>query len=367
MHGTVKGRSDAGEGVVAGRPTLRRLPSVIIPGAAVLLAFAAGAVLIALAGVSPLRAYADLLRGAFGSKNNIAETLVKTTPLLLAGLGMALAYRGRIMNIGAQGQILLGAVGATYVGLYMGQWWPPAGIPMAILAGFLLGALWAGIAGVLKLKFGASELITTLMLNYIAIQLVSYLIGGPWKDPKSVNPFTALITPGARLPVLVAGTRLHAGIIVALLATLALWYVFRHTVYGFQLAVAGANVKAAAYSGIRTGRLILGTMLLSGGLAGLAGACELAGLHYRLLDGISATYGYTAIAIALLGKGRPFGVLAAAFLFAALTVGGDGMQQTARVPVQVIMIIEGLVLLFLLGSEFFQARRRVAERKAQEA
>ena len=157
MHGTVKGRSDAGEGVVAGRPTLRRLPSVIIPGAAVLLAFAAGAVLIALAGVSPLRAYADLLRGAFGSKNNIAETLVKTTPLLLAGLGMALAYRGRIMNIGAQGQILLGAVGATYVGLYMGQWWPPAGIPMAILAGFLLGALWAGIAGVLKLKFGASD------------------------------------------------------------------------------------------------------------------------------------------------------------------------------------------------------------------
>jgi ABC-type uncharacterized transport system permease subunit len=338
----------------------------LIPVAAGALAFVVGAGLIALANVSPLRAYADLLGGAFGSRNSIAETLVKTTPLLLAGLGMAIAYRGRIMNIGAEGQILLGAVGATYVGLYMGQLSPIAGIPLALLAGFVLGALWAGIAALTKLRFGASELITTLMLNYIAIGLVGYLIAGPWKDPASPNPFTALITPGVRLPVLLAGTRLHAGILVALLATLASWFVLRHTVYGYQLGVVGASPRTAEYSGIRTGRLLLGTMLLSGGLAGLAGACELAGLHYRLLGGLSAGYGYTAIAIALLGRGKPIGVLIAAFLFAALTVGGDGMQQNSRVPVQVVLIIQGLLLLFILGGETLRARRKVAASKAEE-
>lgn len=333
--------------------------------AAVLLAFVVGAGLIALANVSPLRAYADLVRGAFGSRHGIAETLVKTTPLLLAGLGMAIAYRGRIMNIGAEGQIVLGAIGAGYVGLFMGNLSPVAGIALAMLAGFLLGALWAGIAAVGRLRFGASELITTLMLNYVAIGLLGYLISGPWKDPRSVNPFTAMIAPGVRLPVLLADTRLHAGIFVALLATVAAWYLLQHTVYGYQLGVVGANPKAAAYSGIHTGRLLLGTMLISGGLAGLAGACEVAGLHYRLLGGLSAGYGYTAIAIALLGKGKPFGVLAAAFLFAALTVGGDGMQQSSRVPVQVIMIIQGLILLFILGGGLFRARRKLAESKAE--
>jgi ABC-type uncharacterized transport system permease subunit len=167
--------------------------------------------------------------------------------------------------------------------------------------------------------------------------------------------------------VLMSGTRLHAGIILAVLATAVLSYVLRHTVYGFQLGVVGANPKAASYSGIHSNRVILGTMLLSGGLAGLAGVSELAGLHYRLLGGLSAGYGYTAIAIALLGRGKPFGVLAAAFLFAALTVGGDGMQQSSSVPVQVVMIIEGLLLLFILGSEVFRARRKLADSKREGA
>jgi ABC-type uncharacterized transport system permease subunit len=352
-------------GMVGKRRTFGRLLTALIPVAAMLLAFLVGAVLISLAGVSPLRAYADLLEGAFGSKNSVAETLVKMT--LLAGLGTAVAYRARLVNIGAEGQIYMGAIAAAYVGLFMGKLSPLAGIPLVILAGFTFGAIWAGLAALARLKFGANELITTLMLNYVAIQIVSYLIGGPWKDPSSINAITAVITPGARLPTLVGGTRLHAGLIVALLATLGVWYLLRHTVYGFRLTVAGANPQAAEYSGMHTGPMILGTMLLSGGLAGIAGACEMAGLHYRLLDGLSSGYGYTAIAIALLGKGQPLGVLAAAFLFAALTVGGDGMQQASHVPVQVIMIIEGLVLLFILGSEVFRARRRLAERKRESA
>ena len=363
----MKERLGAGTPAGGQRRRGRRPPADLIPVAAVLLAFLVGAGLIALAGVSPLRAYADLLRGAFGSRNAIAETLVKTTPLLLAGLGTAVAFRGKIVNIGAEGQILMGAVGATYVGLYMGQLSPVAGVLLAGSAGFVLGALWVGIAAALKLRFGASELITTLMLNYVAIEIVDYLISGPWKDPKSYNAFTALIAPAVRLPVLLPGTRLHAGLLLALLATVALSYVLRHTVYGFQLNVVGANPKAASYSGIHGSRVILGTMLLSGGLAGLAGVSELAGLHYRLLGGLSAGYGYTAIAIALLGRGKPFGVLAAAFLFAALTVGGDGMQQGSAVPVQVVMIIEGLLLLFILGSEVFRARRRLVESKGEGA
>lgn len=367
MYRALKTRLGAGSGAGGEQRPGWRPPADLIPVAAVLLAFMAGAGLIALAGVSPLRAYANLLLGAFGSRNAIAETLVKTTPLLLAGLGTAVAFRGRIVNIGAEGQILMGAVGATYVGLYMGQLTPVAGILLAITTGFVLGALWVGIAAALKLRFGASELITTLMLNYIAIELVGFLIAGPWKDPKAFNPFTALIAPAVRLPVLMSGTRLHAGIILALLATAVLSYVLRHTVYGFQLGVVGANPKAASYSGIHNSRVILGTMLLSGGLAGLAGVSELAGLHYRLLGGLSAGYGYTAIAIALLGRGKPFGVLAAAFLFAALTVGGDGMQQSSAVPVQVVMIIEGLLLLFVLGSEVFRARRKLADSKREGA
>lgn len=236
----------------------------LAPLLALAAALAIGAVLIALAGVSPLSAYAALLRAVAGSRNGIAETLVKTVPLLLAGLGTSIAYRGRLLNIGAEGQIYMGAVGAAYVGLFLGRLPAGLGIPLSLAAGFAAGGLWALLAALAKVKFKASELISSLMLTYIAIQVVSFLTAGPWKDPASTNAFTAEIAPGARLPVILSGTRLHAGLFVAAAAVLLLWFVQRHTVFGFQLSILGANDQVAEYGGIHPGRLSLLVMLISG-------------------------------------------------------------------------------------------------------
>ena len=330
---------------------------VAIPVLAVLAALAIGALLILLAGKSPLTAYRALFRSAFGNRNAWAETLVKMTPLLLAGMGTAVSLRARIFNIGAEGQIFMGALGAAAVGLFFGN--PPLiiGIPLMAAAGFVAGGIWGGIAGFLKQKFQANEIIVTLMLNYIAIEIVSFMVGGPWRDPVGTEPFTARFSNGTILPIILSKTRLHGGIIIALIAAVVIWWVIRYTTYGYRITVTGVNPEAARYGGIKTGRLILITMFISGGLAGLAGATEVSGVHRRLLESFSPGYGYTAIAIALLGRGKPAGVTLAAFLFAALVIGTNGMQDFVGVPVSIVFIIEGLVLIFILASEVFQRRR----------
>lgn len=341
-----------------------RFVSLLILVLAVLAAFAIGAVLIALSGTSPVTAYQALLHSAFGSRNNWGETLVKMVPLLLAGLGTAVALRARLFNIGAEGQLYMGALGAAFVGLFLGDLPAVLGIPLVLVAGFIAGGVWGGIAGFLKQRYQANEIIVTLMLNYVGIQIVSFLVSGPWRDPQATEAFTARFAPGTLLPVVLSGTRLHLGIAVALLAAVVLWWVMHHTVLGYQITVAGANEDAARYAGIKTGRLILITMVISGGLAGLAGVGEVAGLHHRVLAGFSPGYGYTAIAVAMLGRQEPLGVALAAFLFAALVIGVNGMQDLTGVPVSLVYIIEGLVLLFVLGSEILrqrQARRMLGD------
>jgi simple sugar transport system permease protein len=349
---------------LTGLAASRRWPrwrALLIPVLAVLCAFAIGGVLILLAGKPPLTAYRAMIHSAFGTRNNWGETLVKMVPLLLAGLGTALAFRARIFNIGAEGQIYMGALGAAVVGLFLGDLPAVLGIPLVLTAGFVGGGLWGGIAGWLKKQFQANEIIVTLMMNYIAIAFVSYLLSGPWRDPAGTEPFTARLAEGTWLPVILPGTRLHAGLVVALLAAVALWWVLRNTVYGYQITVAGANNEAARYGGIRTGRLIVLTMFLSGGLAGLAGVGEVAGVHKRVIESFSPGYGYTAIAIAMLGGADPLGVVVAAFLFAALVIGVNGMQDLVGVPVSIVFIIEGLVLLFVLGSEHLRRKRLIPE------
>lgn len=342
-----------------------RLTSFFIPVLAVLAAFAIGAILIAISGVAPLQAYQAMLHSAFGNRNNWGETLVKMVPLLLAGLGTAVSLRARIFNIGAEGQIYIGALGAGFVGLFLGDLPAVLGIPLLLIAGFVAGGLWGGLAGFLKQRYQANEIIVTLMLNYVAIQIVSFLVSGPWRDPRGTEAFTARFSAGTLLPVVLPGTRLHLGIVVAILAVVAVWWMVHHTVLGYQITVAGANELAARYGGIQTGRLILITMLISGGLAGLAGAGEVAGLHHRVLANFSPGYGYTAIAIAMLGRQEPLGVALAAFLFAALVIGINGMQDLTGVPVALVFIIEGLVLLFVLGTELLrqkQASRLMGDR-----
>lgn len=342
-----------------------RVPPGVFPVAGLVLALVAGGLLIAASGFPPLKAYAAMLESAFGSTNGIGETLVKTSPLLLAGLGVAVAFKGNVINIGAEGQIYMGAIGATYVGLFMGDLRPVVGIPLGLLAGFLMGAIWGGAASFFKLRFGANEIIVTLMMNYVAIEIAKYLINGPWRDPAHTEPFSAPIAEGTKLPYLLHGTRLHAGIIVAVIATAILWWVLKNTVYGYQLNVLGANVRTAEYAGVKTARLILLTMIISGGLCGLAGVSELSGVHHRLIEELSPGYGYTAIAIALLGRFKPWSIMVSAVLFAGLAVGVQGMQQAAGVPVSAALILQGLVLLFVVAGIMVQQRQEIAAQKRE--
>lgn len=323
---------------------------------AILLAFLGGALLIGLSGYNPLEAYLALLRGSFGNINSIAEVLLKTTPLLLAALGLTISSRAQVISIGAEGQIYLGAMGAAWVGLFLGPLPASVAIPLCMVIGAILGALWGGIAGWLKVKMNANEIIVTLMMNYIAIEYVRYLVNGPWRDPNSVEPFTAQITRGAWLPVLVPGTRLHVGLLVALAMVLLFWWLLRRTTLGYQLTVCGASPTAAEANGINGKRMIILAMLISGGMAGLAGSIELMGVHHRLIEEVSPSYGFTAIIISVLGRGKPVRVLFAAFLFAVLTVGADGMRRSMGIPVAVGLILQALVLLFALGSEIYERR-----------
>lgn len=339
------------------KPILRapRASSAMLP-LAILLALVCGALLLALSGYSPIEAYAALLRGSFGNLNAIAGVLVKTTPLLLAALGLTISNRAQVISIGAEGQIYLGAMGAAAVALFMGALPAYIAIPLCMAAGILIGALWGGIAGWLKVRMNANEVIVTLMMNYIAIELVHYLVNGPWRDPNSVEPYSALITDGAYLPTLIPRTRLHVGILIALAMVVVFWWVLRRTTLGYQLTVCGANPDAAEANGINSRRMIVISMLISGGMAGLAGAVELMGVHHRLIEEVSPEYGFTAIIIAVLGRGKPVRVLFAALFFAVLTTGADGMRLTMGIPASIGSILQALVLLFALGSEIFEQR-----------
>jgi simple sugar transport system permease protein len=312
-------------------------------------ALVCGAILILLAGANPVAGYLALVSGAFGSLNSIAEVFVKATPLTLAGLGVALAFRAGYWNIGAEGQIFMGALGATFVGLNVGGWPASVALPATIAVGFLTGAIWGLIPGVLRVRLGASEIITTIMFNYIAILLVNYFITGPLKESEGFLPETDPIASAAVLPRLFPPTRLHAGVLIAVVAAGFLYWLMIRSTFGFRVRMVGMNPEAARYAGVSVARTWVVVSLLAGGLAGLAGMAEVAGVHRRLIEDISGGYGFTAIVVALLGWLHPVGVALAAILFAALRVGADAMQRAIGVPVTLVYIIQALVILFILA------------------
>ncbi len=339
-----------------------RWVNVVVPVASIVLGLITGALLIWANGVNPFVAYKAMAVGAFGSKYALGETLVKTIPLILAALGVSIAFRMQLWNIGAEGQLHMGAIAAGGVALFLPQRIP--GIPpwgwIAIITavGFIAGALWALIPGALKAYLNVNEIITTLMLNYVAILWLDYVVNVPWKDPASLGfPLTAIFPKELWLPktpglfFLTPRHRVHLGLVFGIVAAILLYIFVTRSKWGFEVEVIGRNQKAARYAGMTIARNILIVMAISGGLAGIAGMAEVTGIIHRLQHQISPGYGYTAIIIAWLAKLHPIAILLVAFLFGALLVAGDQLQISMGLPMAISFILQGLILFFVLGGE----------------
>ncbi len=343
-----------------------KVNAVLVPLLAVFTALVLGALIIMAAGGDPLAAYKGLFQGAFGSTRSLSETTVWATPYIFAGLAVALAFKGGLFNIGAEGQLALGAVAAAWVGYVLpdllGVTLPAViHIPLAVGAGMLAGGIWGAIPGWLKARTGGHEVINTIMMNYIALNMTSYLLNGPMKDPNPLNVVarTPEIAEAARIPPVIAGYRFHWGFILALGVAGLVWWLLQKTTLGFEIRTAGANPDAAHYAGVNVPRTIVLSMVLSGMLAGLAGAIEVTALNYRHELGFSVGYGFDAIAIALLGKTHPVGVVLASLLWAAMRNGATRMQFLTQIPVDVISVIQALILLFVAADAIIRWLYRV--------
>jgi simple sugar transport system permease protein len=365
-----------------------------------LAAFAIGAIILLLQGVNPLQAYTVMFSGAFGSKNGLADTLVKATPLLLVALGIAISFRGGMINIGAEGQLIVGALLTTYLGVTLGETMPALlVILICVLAGAAMGGFWGAIPGYLKARLGVNEILSTIMLNQIAIQVGFFLLRGPMIDPAELAagtniPHSARLAKALDLPrftdiakwlgftksakelglsgytaelygLLVEPTRLHAGFIFALIMAVLVYIFLWRTTIGYRIRAVGLNPHAARYAGINVPRTMILSMTLSGAMAGLAGAVEILGLHHRMFEplAVSAGYGFSGIVAALFGKLHPLGIIPSSILFGGLLVGGDKMQRAVQVPQVLITAILGLVVLFVVSTDYFvrqRASRRVS-------
>jgi simple sugar transport system permease protein len=312
------------------------------------------AVLLAVTGVNPLRAYLEILRGAFGSPNAIAECLVYATPITFTALSVILCFRCGLWNIGADGQLYFGAIAAVGIGFNTMSLPGALVLPAMLVAGFAAGAAYAAIPAFLRLRFGSSEVIVTIMMNFLATTFAVYLIGGPWAS--GITPATGPIVSSGVLPIIIPGTRLSASFIIALLAAAILSRVLSSSVFGFQVRTIGQNINAAKYAGIRVSRTMFLSFAAGGGLAGLAGFGEVAGIYHNLPAGLSPGFGYTGIVVALLAKLNPVRAVVVAFLLGALNVGADSMQRALGVPVSIVAIMEGLLILLILAARLIARR-----------
>jgi len=342
--------------------------AMLVPFLAVFTAIVIGGLVIAAVGGDPFAAYLGLFQGAFGSVKALSETAVWATPYIFAGLAVAVAFKGGLFNIGAEGQLALGAVASAWVGYalpgMLGVDLPIyIHLPLAVLAGMFFGMLWGAIPGALKAYTGAHEVINTIMMNYIALNLVSFLLNGPMKDKNPLNVIarTPEIAVNARIPVIFDGLRVHWGFILALVVAFLIWWLLWKTTLGFEIRTVGLNPDAAKYAGINYKRIMTLTLALSGMLAGLAGAIEVTALNYRHELGFSTGYGFDAIAIALLGRTHPAGVVLAAILFAAMRNGATRMQFMTQIPVDIISVIQALILLFVAADAIVRYIYRIRQ------
>jgi simple sugar transport system permease protein len=385
-------------GKISKNVRLGRLLDILVPFIAVAAALAVGAIILLLQDTNPLTAYGTMLNGAFTNKNGLADTMVKMIPLLLVALGVAIAFRGGVINIGAEGQLIVGAVLTTYVGLQLGDKLPGAVvIIIALVAGTLMGGFWAAIPGYLKARLGVNEILSTIMMNQIAIQIAFYLLRGPMIDPAELEagtniPHSARLPQSTDLPrftdmakwigldksaddlgltgfaaelygLFVEPTRLHFGLIIAIVMAILVYIFLWRTTIGYRIRAVGLNQDASRYAGINVRRYIVLSMTLGGMFAGLAGAVEILGLHHRMFEpqAVSAGYGFSGIVVALFGSLHPLGIIPSALLFGGLLVGGDKMQRAIQVPQVLITVILGMVVLFVVSADIL-VRRRASRR-----
>ena len=335
---------------------------LLVPLLAIFTALVIGALIIFATGTDVIKAYRGLFLGAFGGFDALANTLVEATPFIFAGLAVALGFKCGLFNIGAEGQLAMGAMAAAVAGYAITGLPAFVHLPLAILIGTLGGALWGAIPGYLRGKTGAHEVIVTIMLNYIAISLTDYLIKGPFLDKTSSAPQTPVIQQSAELPFLFgANYRLHAGFILAIVMAFAIWWLLNKTTIGFEIRTVGSNPDAAQYAGMSITRNFVLAMALSGGLAGLAGVSQVLGLQHRLQASFSAGYGFDSIAVALLARSNPIAVIPAALFWGALRQGAGLMQTESGISKDIINIIQALVIVFIAADQiirwFYRVRR----------
>jgi simple sugar transport system permease protein len=378
-----------------------RMINTLLPLIAVLGALLLGAIVLVSLDKNPAEAYWEMITGAFTNKNGLADTLVKAIPLMLVGLGIVIAFRASVINIGAEGQLIVGALLATYLAVELGEMLPGfVVITIGLVAGSLVGAFWAAIPGYLKARLGVNEILSTIMMNQVAIQVGFFLLRGPMIDPAEITAGTN-IPHSARLPkptdlprftdiakglgftesakdlelngfnaeiygLLVEPTRLHLGLFIALILAILVYVFLWRTTIGYRIRAVGLNSHAARYAGIQVPRYIILSMSLSGAFAGLAGALEILGLHHRMFEplAVSAGYGFSGIVVALFGKLHPLGVIPSSILFGGLLVGGDKMQRAVQVPQVFITALLGLIVLFVVGSDIW-SRQRINRQSAR--
>jgi simple sugar transport system permease protein len=341
-----------------------------VPFIAALAAFLVGAVILLALGVNPITAYQAMIEGAFGSPNAIADTIVKATPLLFVGVGICVAFRGGMINIGGEGQMILGGLAATTAALALPDWPSWAIIPFCLILGFLAGAFWGLIPGALKAYLNVNEILTTIMLNAIAVQFMNYLLRGPLMDPVQIEngsfiPQTARFSIAADLPRMIP-TRLHAGTLLAILAAILVWVLLWRTTIGFRIRAVGLSMAAARRAGIHVKLYGTLAMIISGALAGLAGAVQVLGVSHRMFtDGTATGFtggaGFNGIVAALFGQLHPLGTIPASFFFGSLIVGANQMQRAVQVSSSLIVVLNGLLVIFVVSSEIF--RKRIARKR----
>ncbi len=327
------------------------LSSLARPAGAIALAVALISLVLLALGASPAGVFLALYQGAFGNWNAFTESLVKATPLIFTGLAISLAFSGALWNIGADGQLVIGAIAAGAIGPALGGWPRPLGVAMVLIAGAAGGAMWAGICGWLRARRDTDEIISTIMLNFVAAQILSWTVHGPLIEASHAYPQSAPIAASARMYMFAPPTRLNLGMVLAVMLAVAAWFFLFRSAAGFELRAMGNNRRACAFFGIPIVRLTIWGMALSGALAGVGGAVQISAINHRLYEKISPGWGFEAIAVALVARLNPLGVVVSAIFFGALDNGSQAMQRTQGVSPALVNVIQGLVILILLAFD----------------